>query len=147
MLRLSLSGAGPRKGPQGRKMMAATIGKSKPNESRSFPDPSTTQDAVATHLLLHPHSDNMPSSAGFLSAYDDSLCVLSSDLSHTMYCLLSVLPVLDAASPTMECPLTGQELEKFRLLRQIQDQFLLYNLNQARPYQFACFFSYHYRMC
>lgn len=66
MLRSSLWGAGPRKGPQGRKMMAATIEKSKPNESLSFPDPSTTRDAVATHLLPHPHSDNLPSSAGFL---------------------------------------------------------------------------------
>lgn len=57
MLHLNLSGEGPRKGPQGRRKMAATIGKSKPNESLSFPDPSTTRDAVAAHLLPHTCSD------------------------------------------------------------------------------------------
>lgn len=102
--------------------MAATIGRSKPNESRSFPDPSTTRDAVATHLLPHPHSDNLPSSAGFLSAYDDSLCVISSDVSHVIYCSVSVLPVLDAASPPVECPLTGRQ--KFGLFGTILGSIL-----------------------
>lgn len=95
-------------------MMAATIGNLKPNESRSFPDPPTTRDAETTHLLPHSHSDNLPSSAGFLSAYDDSLCVMSSDFSHIIYYSVFVLPILDAAYPSMECLFTGQE--KFGLL-------------------------------
>lgn len=99
MLHLNLSGEGPRKGPRGRKRMAATIGKSKPNESRSFPDPSTPRDAVATHLLPHPHSDNLSSSAGFHSAN-----VIASDWSPTMYqCLLCqylILPPLPQNPPS-----------------------------------------------
>lgn len=110
MLHLNSSGEGPRKAPQGRKRMAATIEKSKPNESRSFPDPSTTQDTVAAQLLPHPYSDNLSSSAGFHSVY-----IVSSDLSHMMYRLMSALPVLDTAStPTEYAPLS-QQLEKFLL--------------------------------
>lgn len=101
MLHLNSSGEGPRKAPRGRKRMAATIEKSKPNESRSFPDPSTTQDAVAAQLLPHPYSNNLSSSAGFHSVY-----IISSDSSHVMYRLTSALPV------TRYCPLLSQQLEK-----------------------------------
>lgn len=110
MLHLNLSGEGPRKGPQGRRKMAATIGKSKPNESLSFPDPSTTRDTVAAHLLPHPCSDNLSSSAGFHSAN-----AIASNLSPMMHRSMSTLPVLDTASAPTECPLTSQHLEKFLL--------------------------------
>lgn len=110
MLHLNLSGEGPRKGPQGRRKMAATIGKSKPNESLSFPDPLTTQDAVAAHLLSHPCSDNQSSSAGFHSAN-----AIASDLSPMIYRSVSTLPVLDTASAPTEYPLTSQHLENFLL--------------------------------
>lgn len=108
MLHLNLSGEGP--GPQGRRKMAATIGKSKPNESLSFPDPSTTRDAVAAHLLPHPCSDNLSSSAGFHSAN-----TIASDLSPMMHRSVSTLPVLDTASALTECPLTSQHLKKILL--------------------------------
>lgn len=54
MLHLNLSGEGPRKGPQGRRKMAATIGKSKPNESLSFPDPSL-HNMQWPHISCHIH--------------------------------------------------------------------------------------------
>lgn len=75
-------------------MTAATTRKSKPNESRSFPDPSAMRDAVATptHLLPHELCNNPPSSTGFHPAYDDSLFLISSDLSHVVYHSMPVLP-------------------------------------------------------
>lgn len=69
-------------------MTAATTRKSKPNESRSFPDPSAMRDAVAApyppHSLSHKLCNNSPSSTGFHLAYDDSLFLISSDLSYIM---------------------------------------------------------------
>lgn len=71
-------------------MTAATTRKSKPNESRSFPDPSAMRDTVATHLLPHKLCNNPPSSTGFHSACDDSLFLISPDSLHIMCRSVSV---------------------------------------------------------
>lgn len=86
-------------------MTAATTRKSKPNESRSFPDPSAMRDAVAApaHLLSHKLCNNPPSSTGFHPAYYDSLSLISSDLSHIMYHSMPVLPP-HAAPPPWDAP-------------------------------------------
>jgi len=69
-------------------MTAATTQKSKPNESRSFPDPSAMRDAVAapnyTHSLHHKLCINLFSSTGLDPAHDDSMFLISSDLSRIM---------------------------------------------------------------
>lgn len=128
MLHLNSSGEGPRKA-QGRKRMAATTEKSKPNESRSFPVPSTTQDAVAAQLLPHPHSNNLSSSAGFHSAY-----VISSDLSQID------VPLNICSTSTRYCPpkpTIGKILTfwvsviNLTMYKKFQDQFLPHDLNQA----------------
>lgn len=49
----SLLAPGPGRGHSGGEMTAATTQKSKPNESRSFPDPSAMRDAVAAMSYIH----------------------------------------------------------------------------------------------
>lgn len=100
-------------------MTAATTRKSKPNESRSFPDPSAMRDAVATpyhtHLLPHKLYNNPTSSSGFHSAYDDSSFLISSDLSLITYHLMPVLPTPSCCPSSMGCPFICHHMEKLVL--------------------------------
>lgn len=83
------------------------------------------------HISCHIHTVITCHHLLDFSAYDDSLCVISSDLSHIIYHSVSVLTVLPSK-------------QKFGLFGTISGSILTIwskssNVNQW-PYQFTCFF-------
>lgn len=87
-------------------MTAATTRKSKPNESRSFPDPSAMRDAVATPTHLQPRklcNNPTPPRLDFTLHMMTPCLSFPSDLSHITYHSMPVLPP-HAAPPPRDAP-------------------------------------------
>lgn len=122
----SLSGPGPGRGPQGGGMTAATTRKSKPNESRSFPDPSATRDAAAAPRCTHlPHElcDNSSSSTGFHSPYDDSFLFFFLPYFLKFIICSSQCAAPPPPPPSMGCPLLYHHWEKLVFLVVLSDTY------------------------
>lgn len=115
----SSSGAGPGRGPQAGEMTAVATRKSKPNESRSFPDLLARRDAAAAHL---PHT-----------LCDNLLPLLDFTLNTTTTWLLSVR----CHSESVPRPPSGIHFRKLFAfwdnVKNFQDWFspLVVHLNQA----------------